>query len=83
MTLLLCYKELDSRFALLNEKKVNKKQRIEATILNSLMPISKSEIAYILPDISATTIEAVLAVMVKNGAVKKIGTNRNARYLKA
>ena len=82
MTLLLCYKELDNRFALLNEKKVNKKQRVEATVLNSLMPISKGEIAYILPDISATTIEAVLSSMVKSGSIKKIGSNRNARYLK-
>jgi Fic family protein len=83
MTLLLCYKELDSRFALLNERKVNKKRRVEATVLNSLMPISKSEISYILPDVSATTIEAVLSSMLKSGAVKKIGANRNARYLKA
>lgn len=82
MTLLLCYKELDSRFALLNEKKVSKKKRIEATVLNSLIPISKVEIMYILPDVSVTTIEAVLADMVKNGAIKKIGTSRNARYLK-
>lgn len=82
LTLLLCYKEIDSRFALLNEKRVSKKKRVEATVFNSLMPISKSEILYILPDVSATTVEAVLASMVKSGAVKKIGTNRNARYLK-
>ena len=82
MTLLLCYKELDNRFAMLNEKKVNKKQRVEATVLNSLMPISKSDIVYILPDISATTIEAVLSAMVKSGTIKKIGANRSARYLK-
>ncbi len=82
MNLLFCYKELDSRFALLNEKKINKKQRVEATVLNSLIPISKSELAYILPDVSATTIEAVLASMVKSGAIQKLGNNRNARYLK-
>ncbi|MCL2630522.1 MAG: Fic family protein [Firmicutes bacterium] len=82
ITLMLCYKELDKRFALFNEKKANKKQRIEATVLNSIMPISKSEIAYILPDISATTIEAVLSAMVKSGAIKKIGNNRSARYLR-
>ena len=82
MTLLLCYKELDSRFALLNEKRVSKRERIEATVLNSLMPITKGEIAYILPDVSATTIEAVLAAMVKNGTVKKVGTTRNSRYIK-
>ncbi|MDR3292991.1 MAG: Fic family protein, partial [Clostridiales bacterium] len=82
MTLLLCYKELDSRFALMNEKKVNKKRRVEATVLNSFIPISKSEIAYILPDVSATTIEAVLSGMVKSGSIKRIGNNRTARYLK-
>jgi Fic family protein len=82
ITLLLCYKELDSRFALLNEKRVGKKERVKLTVLNSLLPISKSEISYILPDISPSTIEVVLADMVKGGQVKKIGSNRNARYLK-
>jgi Fic family protein len=82
MTLLLCYRELDSRFALLNEKRVGKKERVKLTVLNSLLQISKSEISYILPDISTSTIEVVLADMVKGGQVKKIGSNRNARYLK-
>ena len=81
-TLLLCYKELDGRFALLNERKVNKKQRVEATVLNSLTPMSKGDILYILPDVSPTTIEAVLSSMLKSGAIKKLGNNRNARYLK-
>jgi Fic family protein len=82
MTLFLCYKELDSRFALLNEKRVCKKERIKLTVLNSLLPVSKSEISYFLPDISTSTIELVLADMVKGGQIKKIGSNRNARYLK-
>ncbi|MDR0563504.1 MAG: Fic family protein, partial [Azoarcus sp.] len=51
-TLLSCYKELDKRFAVANVKKVGKRQRIEATVLNSLLPISKQEICYVLPDIS-------------------------------
>lgn len=82
LALLLCYKELDSRFALLNERKINKKQRIEATVLNSLLPISKSEIAFILPDVSPTTIEAVLSLMVKTGAIKKTGAGHNTKYIK-
>lgn len=66
----MCYKELDKRFAVLNGRKITKKARIEATVLNSLVPISKSEICDILPDVSPTTVEAVLSVMVKNGQVK-------------
>ena len=59
-----------------------KKARIEATVLNSLVPISKAEICNILPDVSPTTVEAVLSVMVKNGQVKKIGQSRMTRYIK-
>jgi Fic family protein len=81
-TLLYCYKELDKRFAVANSSKVTKRQRIEATVLNSLLPISKSEICYILPDISPTTVEAVISSMVKNGAIEKIGTARNTKYVK-
>ena len=81
-TLYICYKELDKRFAVVNGKKVTKKNRIEATILNSLMPISKLEICKILPDISATTVEKVLAEMVKTGQIVKVGTGRSTKYMK-
>ena len=46
---------------------------MEATVLNSLTPLSKAEICKILPDVSPTTVEAVLGAMVKTGSVK---TNR-------
>jgi Fic family protein len=82
-TLLFCYKELDKRFAVVNAAKVTKKQRVEATVLNSLLPISKQEICYILPDVSPTTVEAVLAVMVKQGQIEKVGTGRATKYIKA
>lgn len=81
-TLYMCYKELDKRFAVVNGRKITKKARIEATVLNSLVPISKSEICDILPDVSPTTVEAVLGIMVKNGQVKKIGQARMTRYIK-
>jgi Fic family protein len=80
ITLLKCYKGLDTHFAAVRSGKVSKKQRIEATVLNSLLPISKREICYILPDVSPTTVEAVLAQMLKNGAIDKIGTARNTKY---
>ena len=82
-TLYMCYKELDKRFALVHGKKITKKARIEATVLNSLTPLSKAEICQILPDVSPTTVEAVLGAMVKDGSIKRIGSARASRYIKA
>lgn len=82
-TLYMCYKELDKRFAVVHGKKITKKARVEATVLNSLTPLSKAEICQILPDVSPTTVEAVLGAMVKNGMIKRIGQARNTRYIKA
>ena len=81
-TVYMCYKELDKRFAVVGTRKVTKQARVEATVLNSLTPISKSDIGKILPDVSPTTIEAVLGQMVRTGAIRKIGTGRNIRYIK-
>lgn len=82
-TLYMCYKELDKRFAVVNGGKITKQARIEATVLNSIIPISKSEICAILSDVSPTTVETVLYAMVKGGKIKKIGQGRNTRYMKA
>ena len=82
-TLYMCYKELDKRFAVVHGKKITKKARVEATVLNSLTPLSKADICKMLPDVSPTTIEAVLGVMVKTGSVKRIGAGRTSRYIKA
>jgi Fic family protein len=81
-TLLRCYKEIDKRFAAVNSAKVSKRERVEATVLNSLLPIGKSEVCYILPDVSPTTVEAVIASMLKSGAIVKVGAARTTRYLK-
>jgi Fic family protein len=81
-TLYMCYKELDKRFVVLNGRKITKKARIEATVLNSLTPISKAEICHILPDVSPSTVEAVLGVMVKDGRIERIGEARASRYIR-
>lgn len=78
----MCYKELDKRFAVVNGGKVTKKARIEATILNSLIPISKAEICKILPDVSPTTVESVLSAMCREGLIIKIGASRSTRYIR-
>ena len=81
-TLYMCYKELDKRFAVVHGKKVTKSARIEATVLGSLTPLSKAEICAIHPDISPTTVEAVLGKMVREGQIKRLGVSRGARYIR-
>ncbi len=80
--LYMCYKELDNRFNVLSNKSPSKYERIERTILESLKPLSKKEISLINPDISPTTIEAVLSKMLKENKIKKIGASRNTKYFR-
>lgn len=81
-TLYMCYKELDKRFNVVNSNKITKTSRIESIVLNSIVPISKSEICKVLPDVSPTTIEAVLGKMIKEGKIIRIGTARASKYIK-
>ncbi len=83
VTLYKCYKELDKRFSTINGKLIPKKQRVEQTVLHSILPVSKAEICDILPDVSVTTVEAVLGKMVREGTIKKLGQARNTKYVNA
>ena len=82
-TLYKCYKELDTRFSTVNGKRLSKTERIEQTVLNSVLPVSKSEICDILQDVSPTTVESVLGKMVKKGSVVKLGQARATKYVNA
>ena len=75
----MCYKDLDKWFAVVHGKRLLN----EATGLNSLTPLSKAEICKILPDVSPTTVEAVLGAMVKDSTIQRIGAGRASKYLKA
>ena len=81
-TVYMCYKELDMRFAVFDNGRVTKKERVEAAVFGSLTPISKAEICALLPDVSPTTVEAALGAMVKNGRIRRVGASRAARYIK-
>ena len=83
VTLYGCYSELDKRFASVVAAKTTKKRRIEAAALGSLTPLAKSDICRILPDVSPTTVEAVLGAMVRDGRLRKIGSGRASRYIRA
>ena len=75
-----CYKEMDEKFIDGSIRRLPKHQQVENVLLNSFVPVSKSEILQRLPDISATTVERVMADLLKAGQIVKIGTFRNARY---
>ena len=82
-TLYKCYKELDKRFSTVNGKRLSKTERIEQTVLNSVLPVSKAEICDVLQDVSPTTVESVLGKMVKTGSVVKLGQARATKYVNA
>ena len=71
------------RISTVNGKRLSKTERIEQTVLNSVLPVSKSEICDILQDVSPTTVESVLGKMVKTGAVVKLGQARATKYVNA
>ena len=77
-----CYKQLDARFLTIGNKKINKQNRIEAVILNSLYPISKNEIMKYVPDASTNAVELVLSKLLKDNKIVKIGKTNGARYLR-
>ncbi len=63
--------------------KPTKRASIESLVLSSAHPISKAEICAALPEVSPTTIEAVLGLMIKSGAIRRIGASRGSRYVRA
>lgn len=75
-----CYNELSSRFKIVKGEKVNKKKRIEETIMKSFEPISRKEIHLIWPDISQETIKKVVKDLLTKNKIKKIGNFKDARY---
>lgn len=77
-----CYKEINRRFVTTKSGKEKKNERIEAVVLDSIVPVSKTDIQELLPDVSITTIELVLSKLIKENKIYKIGTYKNAKYLK-
>ena len=77
-----CYKEINRRFIVTKSGKNKKNERIESVVLDSIVPLSKADIQDFLPDVSVTTIELVLAKLIKDNKILKIGTFKNAKYFK-
>lgn len=77
-----CFRELDESFMEISLKKAKKSERVEAILLSAIVPISKTQITEKLPDVSAKTIELVLNKMIKEERIVKIGTYKDARYVR-
>lgn len=77
-----CFKELDESFMDISLKRAKKSERVEAVLMSAIVPISKADIMEKVPDISVKTVELVLSKMLKEDKIKKIGTYRDARYMK-
>ena len=77
-----CFKDLDESFTDISLKKAKKSERVESILLGAIVPISKQDIAEKVPDISVNTIELVLSKMLKENKIKKIGTYKDARYMR-
>ena len=80
--LFLSYREYDRRLASAVGRS-GKSAAVRDLVLNVNMPISKREIAAMLPDISESTVEAELRRMLDAGEIVKIGSTRGARYITA
>lgn len=79
-TLYECYADMDTRFAVANDRKLKKWERVAAIIENSTIPISKRQICAALPDVSPRTVETVLARLQADESIEKIGGFKDARY---
>lgn len=75
------YKEFASRVEYLSVKGVSKPERIELVIKNHLGKITKNQIMEFCPDISTSTIEATLAVLLKAGKIIKLSGGRYTAYV--
>jgi len=74
------YKDFESRVKLVTNPNFSKPDRIREIIKNHIGTITKSELVDMNPDISDTTVQRALAVLLKRGEIKKIGGGRYTKY---
>jgi hypothetical protein len=80
--LLAAYREFSERVDFTQNRSLSKPDRIRSLFANTLQRLSKKGILEKCPDISLSTIEATLALMVKEGSVVKTGTGKNTAYIR-
>lgn len=74
------YREFFDRTRLIEEKKINKPNRVEEEIRNNIGTITKTELMQRVTGVSQTTIQRTLTELVKQRKIKKIGNGRYTKY---
>ncbi|MCQ2743001.1 MAG: Fic family protein [Bacilli bacterium] len=77
-----CYKEINHRLILKLNKKGSYKEQVFEVILGSIVPLSKMDIAEFIPEAKIRTIEVALSSLIEEKKIRKIGTFKNAKYMK-
>ena len=77
-----CFKDLDDAFMDVSLKKAKKSERVENILMASIVPVAKKDILNKLPDVSVKTVELTLRKMLKENKIIKIGTYKDARYMR-
>ena len=80
--ILSAYKEFSARVQLMQDRNLSKPERIRRLFANTLQKLSKGMILEKCPDISASTVEATLAALVKEGYIIKIGAGKTTTYIR-
>lgn len=80
--ILSAYKEFSSRVELIKNRSLSKPERIRVLFGNTLQKLSKRMILEQCPDISPSTVEATLALLLKEGYIIKTGAGKNTAYIR-
>jgi len=76
-----CYTEIETRYNAASGMSLTKSAMIEKYVCNAVNPVGKADICASFPEISPTTVEAVLGKLVKANLIEKIGSSRTTRYI--
>ena len=74
------YKELDSKLNIVDNKKITSYDRITNIFKENIIPIDKAFIINKCPDLSETTIERLLNILLKEEKIIKISNGRYTKY---
>lgn len=82
-TIINAYKDFESRFILLEKKKMKSYERVYSVLEKSMVKLGKSDIMPLCPELSQKTVERALKKLADEGKIIKIGAGKNTTYLDA
>jgi len=80
--LLKAYRDFEERVTLMANKHLSKPERIRALFAGTLGKLSKQDILDRLPNISTSTVETTLAMLLKEGYITRLGAGKRTSYIK-